>query len=412
LIVEETESTLAPRRIIHLDLDAFYCSVEELSNPALKGKPFAVGGRPEQRGVVASCSYAARRLGVRSAMPMGKALRLCPELIILSGRHGEYSAVSRQVMAILGEATTLLEQISIDEAFLDVSTHPDDLETLCRKLQTQIREQLGLPCSLGAASNKLVAKIATDVGKARGRSTPLPGETGLLDQPPCAITIVPAGEEAQFLAQLPVHLLWGVGPKTAERLDTLGIHSIGELAACSEIELAQKFGKHGYELVRHARGQDERPVITFYETKSISQETTFARDVRSLPELLKVMDHQAEQVAKRLQQKNMAGSTVKIKLRWPDFTTLTRQLSLKTPTDQPDIISQAAHELFIKEWREGRAVRLIGVGVSGLHSQARQLSLWDAPNERQQRLQSALHELEARFGEGIFLYPAGPKRGH
>jgi len=408
--VEETQSTLTLRRIIHLDLDAFFCSVEELSKPELRGKPFAVGGRPDQRGVVASCSYAARRFGVRSAMPMGRALRMCPELIILSGRHGEYSAVSRRVMAILGEATPLLEQISIDEAFLDVSTHPDDLDTLCRKLQTQIREQLGLPCSLGAASNKLVAKIATDVGKARGRNAPQAGETGLLDQPPCAITIVPPGEEAQFLAPLPVHLLWGVGPKTAERLDALGIHSIGELAACSEIELAQKFGKHGYELVRHARGLDERPVITFYETKSISQETTFVRDVRSLPELLKVMDQQAAQVAKRLQQKNMAGSTVKIKLRWPDFTTLTRQLSLKTPTDQPGIISQAAHALFMKEWREGRAVRLIGVGVSGLQSQARQLSLWDAPNERQQRLQSALHELEERFGEGIFLRPARPKK--
>lgn len=398
--MDEAGTGHSARRIIHLDLDAFFCAVEELRNPALAGKPFAVGGRPDQRGVVASCSYPARRFGVRSAMPMSRALRLCPGLIIVSGRHGEYSAVSRQVMAILRETTLLLEQISIDEAFLDVSEHADSLESICHSLQTAIRERLGLPCSLGAASNKLVAKIATDIGKARGRN-----ELLNRDQPPCAITLVPAGGEAQFLAPLPVHMLWGVGPKTAERLDILGIHSIGDLATYNEIDLAKKFGKHGYELVRHARGLDERPVITSYEPKSVSQETTFARDVRSLPELLKMIDHQAEQVAKRLQKQGVAGYTVKIKLRWPDFTTLTRQSSLKIPTDQALVISQAASELFMKEWREGKAVRLIGVGVSGLQGKARQLSLWDAPTERQQRLQSALHELEERFGSQIFKHP-------
>ncbi len=398
--MNEDSSPKNPRRIIHLDLDAFFCAVEELRNPGLAGKPFAVGGRPDQRGVVASCSYPARRFGVRSAMPMSRALRLCPDMIVISGRHSEYSAVSRQVMAILRQTTALLEQISIDEAFLDVSEHPESLETLCHSLQDQIRTELGLPCSLGAASNKLVAKIATDVGKARGRREGAQG-----DQPPCAITIVPPGEEAQFLAPLPVQLLWGVGPKTSERLDALGIHTIGELAAWSELALAQKFGKSGYELVRHARGLDERPVVTYYEPKSVSQETTFARDVRSLPELLKTIDQQSEQVAKHLQKQGVSGSTVRIKLRWPDFTTITRQSALKTPTDQAQVISQVAQELFLKEWREGKAVRLIGVGVSGLEGKARQLSLWDAPTERQQRLQSALHELEQRFGQEIFVHP-------
>lgn len=402
--MDEQPAAIKPRRIIHLDLDAFYCAVEELRDPSLVGKPFAVGGRPDQRGVVASCSYPARRFGVRSAMPMSRALRLCPELVVISGRHAEYSAVSRQVMAILRETSALLEQISIDEAFLDVSENPESLEALCHGLQSAIRSQLGLPCSLGAASNKLVAKIATDVGKARGRDA---GRHP--DQPPCAITLVPAGEEAQFLALLPVHLLWGVGPKTAERLDALGIHTIGELAACSEIELAQKFGKHGFELVRHARGIDDRPVITYSEPKSISQETTFAQDVRNLATLLKTLDEQAEAVARSLQKQGVTGSTVKIKLRWPDFTTLTRQKSLKTPADDAGAISAAAHELFLKEWREGQAVRLIGVGVSGLQGKARQLSLWDAPTERQQRLQSALHELEERFGGEIFIHP-GKKR--
>lgn len=403
--MEDSPAPKIPRRIIHLDLDAFFCAVEELRNPALAGKPFAVGGRPDQRGVVASCSYPARRFGVRSAMPMGRALRLCPDLIVISGRHSEYSAVSRQVMAILRQTTDLLEQISIDEAFLDVSEHPDSLESLCHSLQDRIRAELGLPCSLGAASNKLVAKIATDVGKARGRS-----EGAKDDQPPCAITIVPVGEEARFLAPLPVQLLWGVGPKTGERLDTLGIHTIGDLAARSELDLAQKFGKSGYELVRHARGLDDRPVVTYYEPKSVSQETTFARDVRSLPELLKTIDHQAEQVAKHLQKQGVSGSTVKIKLRWPDFTTLTRQAGLKIPTDQAQVIGQQARELFLKEWREGKAVRLIGVGVSGLEGKARQLSLWDAPTERQQRLQGALHELEQKFGSEIFVHPGKRKK--
>ncbi|HWQ83633.1 MAG TPA: DNA polymerase IV [Anaerolineales bacterium] len=403
--MDDSKIGRAPRRIIHLDLDAFFCAVEELRSPELAGKPFAVGGQPDQRGVVASCSYPARRFGVRSAMPMSRALRLCPELVIVSGRHSEYSAVSRQVMAILRRTTQQLEQISIDEAFLDVSEHPDSLEILCHSLQGTIRSELGLPCSLGAASNKLVAKLATDVGKARGRSAGAPA-----DQPPCAITIVPAGEEAQFLAPLPVEMLWGVGPKTAERLKSLGIHTIGELAGYNEIALAHKFGKNGYELVRHARGLDDRPVITFHEPKSISQEMTFARDVRSLPELLKTIDHQAEDVARSLQKQGASGSTVKIKLRWPDFTTLTRQSSLKTPTDQAAVISQAARELFLKEWREGKAVRLIGVGVSGLQGKARQLSLWDAPTERQQRLQTALHELEQRFGQEIFVHPERKKR--
>lgn len=389
-----------PRRIIHLDLDAFFCAVEELHNPSLAGKPFAVGGRPDQRGVVASCSYPARRFGVRSAMPMSRALRLCSELIVISGRHSEYSAVSRQVMAILRQTTQVMEQISIDEAFLDVTENSESLEDICRELQTSIRTQLGLPCSLGAASNKLVAKIATDAGKARGRD-----EGRHPDQPPCAITIVPAGEEAVFLAPLPVHMLWGVGPKTAERLDSLGIHTIGELAACNEVDLIRMFGKHGFELVRHARGLDERPVITYYEPKSVSQETTFAKDVRSLAELLQTLDEQAVEVAGHLQKQGVAGNTVKIKLRWPDFTTITRQKNLGTPVDDAASIQKVARDLLLKEWQEGKAVRLIGVGVSGLQGQARQLSLWDAPTARQQRLQSALHELEERFGNEIFVHP-------
>ncbi|MBI4771414.1 MAG: DNA polymerase IV, partial [Chloroflexi bacterium] len=205
-----------PRKILHLDLDAFFCAVEEQRDPALRGQAFAVGGRPEARGVVASCSYAARRFGVRSAMPMARAVKLCSGLIIVPSRHKVYSDVSRQVMERLYDLTPLVEQISIDEAFLDVSDLPESGEALARRLQATMRDELRLPCSLGVATNKLVAKIASDVGKAAAR-------TGA---PPNAILVVPPGEEAAFLAPLPAAALWGVGPKTATRLAGLGIHTI------------------------------------------------------------------------------------------------------------------------------------------------------------------------------------------
>jgi DNA polymerase-4 len=211
------------RKILHLDLDAFFCAVEEQRNPDLAGKPFAVGGRPEERGVVASCSYPARLYGVHSAMPMARARRLCPGLMIISSRHSVYSQVSRQVMERLHRLSPLVEQVSIDEAFLDVSDLLDTGEEIARRLQQEIKAELSLPCSIGIASNKLVAKIANDVGKAANRS----------GKPPNAITNIPVGQEAEFLAPLPVERLWGVGPKTAERLFRIGIRLIGDLARCS-----------------------------------------------------------------------------------------------------------------------------------------------------------------------------------
>ncbi len=227
-----------PRKILHLDLDAFFCAVEENLDPSLRGQAFAVGGQPDQRGVVASCSYAARVYGVRSAMPMAQAVRLCPNLIIRPNRRGVYGDVSRSVMAILHDLTPLVEQLSIDEAFLDVSLLPDPAELLARRLQERINTELHLPCSLGVASNKLVAKIANTVGKARARSS----------IPPNAITIVPPGDEAAFLAPLPASELWGVGPKTAEQLARLDIHTIGDLARWPETDLIRRFGQHGQAL--------------------------------------------------------------------------------------------------------------------------------------------------------------------
>ncbi|MDL1910244.1 DNA polymerase IV [Chloroflexi bacterium CFX6] len=386
------------RTILHLDLDAFFCAVEETRNPELRGKAFAVGGKPGERGVVASCSYAARRNGVRSAMPMSKAIGLSPGLIIVPARHRLYSEVSRQVMAILHDLTALVEQISIDEAFLDVSDIQDDPERLGRGLQARIRDELHLPCSIGIASNKLVAKIATEVGKALAlKRIKAQG----LAEPPNAATVVPYGEEAAFLSPLPAEMLWGVGPKTSKRLAELGIHTIGDIAKWPESELIRLFGENGRDLSRHAKGIDNRPIVTERETKSISQETTFSRDVRDDKILEKTLREQSADVARQLRKNDLAGKTIKLKIRWPDFTTLTRQMTLNNPTDQENEIAQAVLELMKSVRKPNQAVRLIGVGVTGLGQPIRQLELWDMDAEKARRLQDVMDDLQEKYGRDI-----------
>ncbi|MGC9395586.1 MAG: DNA polymerase IV [Anaerolineae bacterium] len=377
-----------PRKIIHLDLDAFFCAVEELHAPSLRGKPFAVGGQPDQRGVVASCSYPARMYGVHSAMPMSRALLLCPQLIVVPGRHGVYDDLSHQVMRHCYDLTNLVEQISIDEAFLDVSDLRASAETIARELQATIWNEHGLPCSLGVATNKLVAKIANNIGKAEKRSP----------NPPMAIKVVPPGEEAAFLAPLPVGELWGIGPKTAASLTELGITTIGDVARWPQDDLVQRFGKHGLDLSQRARGIDDRPVITEYEAKSLSRETTFAHDVTDEATLRRTLLHLAESVGHRLRRAGLQGSTVKLKLRWADFTTITRQVTLPEPTDQDNAIYTAAQHLFEQAWPKGKPVRLIGVGVSNLGPPLQQLGLWETPSEKGQRLQDALDAVRDRFG--------------
>lgn len=376
------------RTILHLDLDAFFCAVEELRDPSLRGKPFAVGGRPDQRGVVASCSYAARQHGVRSALPMARAVRLCPNLIIVETSHSRYGEMSQKVMERVRALSPLVEQISIDEAFVDISDLRAPPEAVAHRLQQQIWDELELPCSVGVASNKLVAKIATEVGKKAARG---PGY-------PRALTVVPPGHEAAFLAPLPAAMLWGVGPKTEARLAELGIRTIGDLAGWPEGELASRFGAHGREMSRHARGMDDRPVLTEYETKSISQETTFSRDVSDDRALEKTVRDLSAQVGRRLRKGGLAGATVKLKIRWPDFTTLTRQVTLAAPTDQDGDIAETAIALMRKVRNPGQPARLIGVGVSGLAAPVRQLSLWGAADEKARRLQSAIDALQEKYG--------------
>jgi DNA polymerase-4 len=375
--------------ILHLDLDAFFCSVEETLNPSLRGRPFAVGGKPNERGVVSSCSYAARRLGIRSAMPMSKAIRMCGTLIVVPPRHNLYSEASKQVMDKLHDLTPLVEQISIDEAFLDISDLPDDPARIALDLQAGIRDELHLPSSIGIASNKLVAKIATEVGKKSAKG----------DAPPFALTIVPAGQEAAFLSSLPADMLWGVGPKTSARLSELGIHTVGHIARWPEIELIHLFGENGRDLWHHAHGIDDRPIITEHETKSISQETTFTRDVCDDMTLEKTLRELSAQVGHQLRRNDLAGKTVKLKIRWTDFTTLTRQTTVPGTTDNDDEIFSIALKLMKTVRKPNQAVRLIGVGVSGLGAPIRQLGLWDTGSEKSRKLQEVVDQLQEKYGK-------------
>jgi DNA polymerase-4 len=350
-----------PRAIVHLDLDAFYAAVEVLQDPSLQGKPVAVGGRPEQRGVVASASYAARAFGVHSAMPTTRALALCPELIVLPGRFGLYRDYSRRVMHILHQTTPLVEQMSIDEAYLDLSEQApawDDAIDTAGELQRRVREEVELSASLGVATNKLVAKVASDRDK------------------PGGLTIVRPGEEQTFLAPLPVRVLLGVGPVTARKLAELGVTTVGDLAQVPEEELRARFGSHGAAMARHAQGIDNHPVVTHHELKSVSQERTFSRDLVEVSALKQHLWHMSQGVARRLQEAGLAAGTVAIKLRYADFTTLSRQTTLPVPTSDEQEIYRAALNLFQRVWQGKRPVRLLGVAGRQLSSPVGQLPLW------------------------------------
>jgi DNA polymerase-4 len=379
------------RVILHLDLDAFFCAVEEIKDPGLRGKAFAVGGSPSGRGVVTSCSYPARKMGVRSAMPAAKALQLCPNLILVSRNHRDYGRYSKLVMERLTQYTDQVEQISIDEAFLDITDLGPSPRAIGTELQKTILDELNLPNSVGIASNKLLAKIANDVGK----------KAHMGQGPPNAITIVPAGEERSFLAPLPVDMLSGVGPKTRERLEIFNIRTIGDLAEYPDVELAEKFGKHGYDLSRRAKGIDKRGIVTERGIKSVSNERTFGEDLGRKSEVMKHINRLADQVSKRLNKKDLRGKTIQIKLRWSDFTTLTRQTTLPQTTNEYKVIQKIAEELLNQVWQEGRKVRLIGVGVHNLDTDAHQLGLWDTDYQRNIKLQETLKNIKGKYGDNV-----------
>lgn len=381
------------RKILHLDLDAFFCSVEELLDPSFSGKPFAVGGHTNGHGVIASASYMARKFGVRSAMSVGKALKLCPGLVFVHHHHGIYGEYSDRVMAIINNYSPLVQQVSVDEAFIDVSDMPQSGETVAIEMQAKVAKDVGLPCSIGVASNKLVAKIANDYGKSQVR-------TGT---PPRAITVVPFGCEQEFLAPLEIQALWGVGPKTAQFLRDRGIKTIGQLAKIPLSEMETIFGKYSLEMKERAMGIDASPVHSDHDTKSLSNETTFSLYLTDITDMLCKLRQLSEKVGYRLRKAKLAGSVVQIKLRYSDFTTLTRQTILPEPTNLDDEIFIAAEKLLRNNLIHGREVRLIGVGVHNLSESNRQLSLWDRSAVRKDDLAKALDGLKDKYGKDIIV---------
>lgn len=346
-----------PRAVLHMDMDAFYVNVHLLDHPEDAGIPLVVGGRPDQRGVVSSASYEARHFGVRSAMPTAQALRLIPKLKIVPPDWSRIKECSRQVMAVL-EPFGPLEQISVDEAFVDLGGWPDP-ETQARTIWERVPAETGLPASVGLATSKLVAKVASDFQKPRG------------------LTLVPPNEEAAFLAPLSVRVIWGIGPRTAERLAELDITTCGQLAGTDPNDLRRVFGREAESLVRRAAGIDPREVVAERgQAKSISQEWTFNRDVTDPEILVERLREMSAEVAASLQKRNLVAYTVRVKFRWADFTTFTRQRTIQVPTDDAGTIYRLAHALWRENWPAGRPVRLLGVGATSLEEgQGRQLGL-------------------------------------
>ena len=371
------------RTIFHLDLDAFFCAVEELHNPTLIGKAFAVAGRPDQRGVVSSPSYPARKFGVHSAMPTAQALRLCPKLIVVPHRHHVYGEYSQRVMTLLREYGELLQQISVDEAFMDVTGFPGEPKALALEMQRRIKDEIKLPASLGVASSKLVAKMAS--GRAK----------------PAGVLMIEPGQEAAFLAPMAVEELWGVGQATAARLHDMGITTIGQLQRALPSQMTRVFGRFAEQVIERAKGIDNSPIETERETKSISEERTFARDISDETQLRKVLLQLSDEVAARLRKYSYTAKTIHLKLRWHDFNTVTRQTTLPAPTQLGEDIFSAVEPLWRATWKPGERVRLLGVGVSTFN-EVIQLSMFnDEQNEQKIALAKTLDSLREQYGNDV-----------
>lgn len=381
------------RKILHLDLDAFFCSVEELLDPTLVGKAFVVGGNPRGRGVIVSASYAARQFGVRSAMPSGRALKLCPNLIFVRTNHRLYSDYSDKVMDILRDISPLVQQVSVDEAFIDVTDIQKPIERICIDLQKRVDQETRLPISIGAGTSKMIAKIANNLGKSRVR-------TG---QAPRSINIIKPGEEAAFLAPLDIQEMWGIGPKSADRLRSRGYKTIGDLASADMAELTEYFGKNAEDMQRRASGIDHSPIHTSREAKSVSNEITFDEDSDDIEFLKSKIMALSDKVAWRLRQDNLAGKVISIKIRYSDFTTFTRQKALANHTNVGDEIFETAYELFLVNFTHGRPVRLLGVGASNLEEPFTQLELFGDNTQKKQDLVQAVDLLRDKFGKNVIV---------
>ena len=372
----------ALRTILHADLDAFYAAVEVLDDPSLAGRPVIVGGRATERGVVSAASYEARRYGVHSAMPLRTAARLCPDGVFVPVRPDRYREMSAAVMRIFASLTPLVEPISLDEAFLDVTASIVAFgtgEQMARRLKARVRDETGLTVSVGVATNKLCAKVASDLRK------------------PDGLVPVPPGEEAAFLAPLPVSRLWGVGPQAAASLRDWGITTIGQLAATPTSALKRRFGVTGEQLRDRALGIDPSPVETTRGPKSIGHEHTFNHDVTSRRVLEATLLDLADSVASRLRRAGLSAGAVQLKLRFEGFETITRQMPLGRQVREAEPLYAAAIALLARAERPGRAVRLIGLTAISL-SPEQQLTLFDA-NATPDRVARSLDAVRSRFGD-------------
>jgi nucleotidyltransferase/DNA polymerase involved in DNA repair len=379
------------RVILHVDMDAFYASIEQLDDPGLRGRPVIVGADPKHglgRGVVAACSYEARKFGVRSALPIGRAWKLCPDGAFVRPRMERYVEVSHEVMEVLRRFTNLVEPLSIDEAFLDVTGSTTLFGApiqIARAVKKQIREATGLTASAGVAPNKFLAKIASDLKK------------------PDGLVVVEPGEIESFLVDLPVSRLWGVGPKTEERLREMGLHTIGAVRARKRDELTQMLGSGlGSHIHALALGEDDRPVVPNWEPKSISNETTFEEDTRDRELLVKTIRRLSESVGRRLRRENYRARKVTLKIRLEPFETHTRQVSVKRPVDTDEEITRLALSLF-DQFSLERRIRLIGVGTGEIVRPGdgpTQLGLFDEPN-KESAIDRTVDAIRERFGEDL-----------
>ncbi|MGQ9616426.1 MAG: DNA polymerase IV [Spirochaetota bacterium] len=342
------------RVIVHVDMDAFFAAVEQLDNPLYRNRPVVVGADPQEgkgRGVVAAASYEARRFGIHSAMPISKAYRLCPEAVYLRPRFKRYEEVSEHVMRILGEFSPLVEQLSIDEAFLDCTGTEKLLGSpgdIARKIKERIKSETGLTASVGVATNKAIAKIASDLKK------------------PDGLVVCAEGKEREFMASLPLKYLWGAGKKTISILESMGFKKVGDLAASDPERLTRVLGKYGVKLWELANGIDERPVQTTWERKSIGEEVTFNKDLSEDNKIEGVLFRIADTLTRKMRGEGIKGRTITLKIRLQGFETHTRSRTLDKPVDEMKTIRDTALTLFRNFDRKGKKVRLVGISVSNL----------------------------------------------
>ena len=389
------------RAVLLVDLDAFFASVEQLDHPDWRGKPVIVGGSPDKRGVVSTCSYEARVFGVHSAMPSWQAQRLCPNAIWTHGNYPRYKELSNKVMDIIRDETPALQQVSVDEAFADVTPgrhvgdHPVEI---ARRIRARVAE-LGITCSVGVGTTKTIAKIASDLDK------------------PDGLTVVYPGDERAFLDPLPAGKISGIGGKTAEKLEMYGIRTIGDLAAADEKLLRSVFGKNAEMMLQRARGEEDARVEGRAPVKSVSNEQTFASDLENRDEIVAAIDMLAAKVGRRLRHKGLAGHTITLKARYHDLSIRTAQTTLDARIDDERDMMPVLHRLVDELWAPGAGLRLVGVGVSGFDDRPEQLSLFDAdegePDEASEssqlaaengNLARATDRVKDRFGEKAVRY--------